>query len=234
MLAGIVGRRRRREPVDRAATPARHQRARELRPSAGDGRGRARNRRPRQCPQRLRRRERRARRSLGWRARRARSLVALDQHGRGASAAAARSTSPCARHVHKHGVPPSGCTRSTISQQREYVAELDELVSVLAYLITRPPIPVAVFAFFSAFPRTARSVAGHRGSARHAMSDEATSGAAERAVGAEARRSRCGVRLQAGSFVEGLGEHVEESPERSEVAVGRRGQASSTRWLRGM
>ena len=36
-------------------------------------------------------------------------------------------------------------------QQREYVAELDELVSVLAYLITRPPIPVAVFAFFARF-----------------------------------------------------------------------------------
>ena len=34
-------------------------------------------------------------------------------------------------------------------QQREYGAELDELVSVLAYLITRPPIPVAVFAFFA-------------------------------------------------------------------------------------
>ena len=34
-------------------------------------------------------------------------------------------------------------------QQRAYVAELDELVSVLAYLITRPPIPVAVFAFFA-------------------------------------------------------------------------------------
>ena len=32
-------------------------------------------------------------------------------------------------------------------QQRDYLAELDELVSVLAYLITRPPIPVAVFAF---------------------------------------------------------------------------------------
>ena len=36
-------------------------------------------------------------------------------------------------------------------QQREYVAELDEVVSVLAYLITRPPIPVAVFAFFARF-----------------------------------------------------------------------------------
>ncbi len=36
-------------------------------------------------------------------------------------------------------------------QQHEYVAELDELVSVLAYLITRPPIPVAVFAFFARF-----------------------------------------------------------------------------------
>ncbi len=36
-------------------------------------------------------------------------------------------------------------------QQREYVAELDESVSVLAYLITRPPIPVAVFAFFARF-----------------------------------------------------------------------------------
>ena len=36
-------------------------------------------------------------------------------------------------------------------QQRDYVAELDELVSVLAYLITRPPIPVAVFAFFARF-----------------------------------------------------------------------------------
>jgi hypothetical protein len=36
-------------------------------------------------------------------------------------------------------------------RQREYVAELDELVSVLAYLITRPPIPVAVFAFFARF-----------------------------------------------------------------------------------
>ena len=57
-------------------------------------------------------------------------------------------------------------------QQREYVAELDELVSVLAYLITRPPIPVAVFAFFAAFPRTARSEAGHRGSARHAVKRE--------------------------------------------------------------
>ena len=33
--------------------------------------------------------------------------------------------------------------------QREYVADLDQLVSVLAYLITRPPIPVAVFAFFA-------------------------------------------------------------------------------------
>jgi hypothetical protein len=31
------------------------------------------------------------------------------------------------------------------------VADLDELVSVLAYLITRPPIPVAVFAFFARF-----------------------------------------------------------------------------------
>ena len=36
-------------------------------------------------------------------------------------------------------------------QQREYVAELDELVSVLAYLITRPPIPVAVLVFFARF-----------------------------------------------------------------------------------
>jgi Family of unknown function (DUF5995) len=36
-------------------------------------------------------------------------------------------------------------------QQHEYVADLDELVSVLAYLITRPPIPVAVFAFFARF-----------------------------------------------------------------------------------
>ena len=36
-------------------------------------------------------------------------------------------------------------------QQREYVTDLDELVSVLAYLITRPPIPVAVFAFFARF-----------------------------------------------------------------------------------
>ena len=36
-------------------------------------------------------------------------------------------------------------------QQREYVADLDELVSVLAYLITRPPIPVAVFAFLARF-----------------------------------------------------------------------------------
>jgi hypothetical protein len=34
-------------------------------------------------------------------------------------------------------------------QQRDYVTDLDELVSVLAYLITRPPIPVAVFAFFA-------------------------------------------------------------------------------------
>jgi Family of unknown function (DUF5995) len=34
-------------------------------------------------------------------------------------------------------------------QQRPYLADLDELVSVLAYLITRPPIPVAVFAFFA-------------------------------------------------------------------------------------
>ena len=33
------------------------------------------------------------------------------------------------------------------SERRQYVADLDELVSVLAYLITRPPIPVAVFAF---------------------------------------------------------------------------------------
>ena len=53
--------------------------------------------------------------------------------------------------MHKHGAQPSGCTRSTSSQQREYVAELDELVSVLAYLITRPPIPVAVFAFVARF-----------------------------------------------------------------------------------
>jgi hypothetical protein len=36
-------------------------------------------------------------------------------------------------------------------QQRDYVADLDELVSVLAYLITRPPIPVAVFAFLARF-----------------------------------------------------------------------------------
>ena len=36
-------------------------------------------------------------------------------------------------------------------QQRAYLAELDELVSVLAYLITRPPIPVAVFAFVARF-----------------------------------------------------------------------------------
>jgi Family of unknown function (DUF5995) len=35
--------------------------------------------------------------------------------------------------------------------QREYLADLDELVSVLAYLITRPPIPVAVLAFFARF-----------------------------------------------------------------------------------
>ena len=35
--------------------------------------------------------------------------------------------------------------------QRDYLADLDELVSVLAYLITRPPIPVAVFAFFARF-----------------------------------------------------------------------------------
>ena len=35
------------------------------------------------------------------------------------------------------------------SERRQYVADLDELVSVLAYLITRPPIPVAVFAFFA-------------------------------------------------------------------------------------
>ena len=36
-------------------------------------------------------------------------------------------------------------------QRREYLADLDELVSVLAYLITRPPIPVAVFAFLARF-----------------------------------------------------------------------------------
>jgi Family of unknown function (DUF5995) len=36
-------------------------------------------------------------------------------------------------------------------EQRAYIAELDELVSVLAYLITRPPIPVAVFAFLARF-----------------------------------------------------------------------------------
>jgi hypothetical protein len=34
-------------------------------------------------------------------------------------------------------------------QQQDYVRDLDELVSVLAYLITRPPIPVAVLAFFA-------------------------------------------------------------------------------------
>jgi hypothetical protein len=36
-------------------------------------------------------------------------------------------------------------------QQHEYLDQLDELVAVLAYLITRPPIPVAVFAFFARF-----------------------------------------------------------------------------------
>jgi hypothetical protein len=35
--------------------------------------------------------------------------------------------------------------------QREYVAQLDELVSVLAYLITRPPIPAAAFVFCARF-----------------------------------------------------------------------------------
>ena len=53
--------------------------------------------------------------------------------------------------MHKRGVQPSSCTRSTTTSKHEYIAELDELVSVLAYLITRPPIPVAVFAFFARF-----------------------------------------------------------------------------------
>jgi len=35
--------------------------------------------------------------------------------------------------------------------RRAHAEELDGLVSVLAYLITRPPIPVAVFAFFARF-----------------------------------------------------------------------------------
>jgi hypothetical protein len=37
------------------------------------------------------------------------------------------------------------------AEQREYLDELDQLVSVIAYLITRPPLPVAILAFFARF-----------------------------------------------------------------------------------
>jgi hypothetical protein len=43
----------------------------------------------------------------------------------------------------------------------------------------------------------------------------AESRTAERAVRAEARRGRCGVGLQTGSFVERLGEHGEQPAKRS-------------------
>ena len=108
-----------------------------------------RNRRPRRCAPRLRRRQRRAGRHVGGSAPRARPAVALDQYGRGSRRRSPRSTSHSAKRARRHGTRLSACTHSTTSNEREYVAELDGLVSVLAYLITRPPIPVAVLAFFA-------------------------------------------------------------------------------------
>ena len=146
VLAGILGRCRRRESADRAAAPARHQRARELRPTAGGGRGRARTGDLASVREDFDTvNDVLASVSVGV-------LDDLDRLSHWTSMVAALGGGRAFNFSLRVACARAWDAAERLyaldeDQQRDYLAELDELVSVLAYLITRPPIPVAVFAF---------------------------------------------------------------------------------------